>query len=94
MIFDSKEPVEFWLPQSTTVQPLYNTKAISKQINEIYDVLGRKYRIELIYMIYISSNGTITTEDHKRPVKWMQTSMLFFQEKRGIFSSSLWKVAA
>jgi hypothetical protein len=33
-IFDSKEPVEFGLPQSTTVLALYNTNVISKQINE------------------------------------------------------------
>ena len=41
-MFDSKEPVEFRLSQSTTVLAFYNTNTISKQINELFDELGDK----------------------------------------------------
>jgi hypothetical protein len=61
LIFDSKEPVEFWLLQLTTVLALHNTNTIPKQINELVEGVEYKYMIAC----HTSSDGLRTIEDHK-----------------------------
>ena len=70
LIFDSKEPVEFWLSQLTTILAFYNTNIISKQINKPFDGLEQKYMIadDISALIGLELPKTI-----KRSVTWMQT---------------------